>query len=372
MSPLGKGKTGAELSALGSQPLTQRERRAERERVRKWGPMRAIEKIVKADQTRECSRVLFECGHEATVMKTLTTRARCFLCRPGRPEAEADRPGQPRVEHDTTRPGRAEVKTRARPPLGWKNRRDGRHHPSKHGLIALQHAARDARVSRDRCEDERRPRARRVAHRTHRRPWRCRERLDPAASRGRRRGQNQTHPGQCRRLDPRPADPRASSVTLAAPGHPAAPAHRPLLPAFTPAARPGTSIERSPCPCPSISPPLAVTPSKAPSALFPAPSTGRRGEPSPLRMTRSSRRRNPGAQGAQQPVHATLRASRYSTPPVSVPPELLFEGRPRRGGSCASPRVLRLLRRCSPSTRWPMAPCPALHARSARAETLRR
>ena len=62
MSPLGKGKPGSELSALGSQPLTQRERRVERERVAKWGPMRAIEKIVKADQTRECARVLFECG----------------------------------------------------------------------------------------------------------------------------------------------------------------------------------------------------------------------------------------------------------------------------------------------------------------------
>ena len=89
MSPLGKGKPGAALSARGSQPLTQRERREERERVRKWGPFRAIAEVLKADQTRECSRVLFACGHEATVMKTLTTRARCFLCRPGRPEAEA-------------------------------------------------------------------------------------------------------------------------------------------------------------------------------------------------------------------------------------------------------------------------------------------
>jgi hypothetical protein len=87
--------------------------------VRKWGPMRVIEEVLKADQTRECSRVLFGCGHEATVMKKLTKQARCFLCRPEPPKRPA-RPGvfQSRPDHRLDR-------RRARP-----------YH--KHGLIALQ------------------------------------------------------------------------------------------------------------------------------------------------------------------------------------------------------------------------------------------
>lgn len=58
----------------------------ERDRVltEKWGPMRPVAKVLKADATKTCSRVVFDCGHEATIMKTQTKQARCMLCRPSR------------------------------------------------------------------------------------------------------------------------------------------------------------------------------------------------------------------------------------------------------------------------------------------------
>ena len=47
-------------------------------------------------------------------------------------------------------------------------------------------------------------------------------------------------------------------------------------------------------------------------------------------MSAPRRRRNPGAWGAQGPVHATLRAK-----PVLCPSRVAFEGRPAQLGSCS-------------------------------------